>query len=970
MDTGMLFVTALLGVGVVAIAAITMDSEYKDPVKDRYLSARKGLEGDDALRQHIAGEKARYNALIPRTRVPGHDEMEAKVDEKRRNVDAALQAYRAARDVAPTNFDQQFRHLNDAQNNIARPVGLEPPQLLQHMNSYVQRRADHAKNNLDAPDVADFMDVTKVQVNELGIHEKVKTILDDVDTSVYEKGLNDALAAARNIAEVYQVFSDEEPEPGQRLYESKRDVHMRKFAEKVNEHMALVDNSFATGTSDDIVADVYKMIKDQASKYKYPFTLNPQYEGLCLMSEEYLKTQILNKNNVDQDITLKVNSYKNVFIPTLTRMARRLTLWRASEPVWVNFEHDCKLAEAILKHLDAVPADDHMKIVHFCVGEVAKKKIRSIKAIFNKYDAQKDAVRNLVHAELRLIQHAADKVAPMTTLLMRTQGKFLETMPLVLDMVYAQMQRDWTAIVAAYTAIMDGTANREVMLVLPHMYSDFKRQLPYVTITDDKFANHTAVSQYAIAALERRFKSPKQLTANEFPRDWAGDEEEVHVDEWDAVDTADKFINFVGTHAYPGMNDPDSVYEQYELKQYDAFNAVYLNMWKNPAARRANFMDSKYAKAMYHPEMYLPGFDDALLPPAKKAQVAAFMRAVDASNAIWYNAYTAIGNGAVLSAARRFMGARYRRPADHLLGLKDLHDGCAPDANPVVAAMDTDKAMRTDMYSLFSERKARLGVNDTFFAPIDPAYVTDMKNWVTSIAVAAAAGDDETKGAAITRILKCVRSSGELIDLTNPQLTAVVDRVKNLVNNPAAAAVEGTWQHVLAQDDHADDGEFSGKEMEFIEYLDKSTRYASIYDDTLNPQFDALLTSCEAKAQAAVTDADMGDYDSFDARLQDIDINHLNRNFDLTCDTSIAAINKFDWTKRASYAVDANLSTIAFVFDAGEIARGFDKERLAILKEQRERIAALPPGPNRVASVAEANMIAELLRADHAVVFA
>lgn len=962
MDTGMLVMTALLGVATVGIAAITMDSEAKDIPRQRYLAKRGDATGDEAIRRQLALENDRYGALVARNRVPGYGDVTLDIKKKTDATDEIIAAYDASK-AAPI-FGDQRKLLEDARK-IVEPVNILHSPLVNRMDSYVGRRADHVAG-LPADRARAFHDDTVREAGELNNATRVKPSLDLSESYVYEKETQVKIdAVAADPKQAYKVIYDNYDAA---FDDYKKAAHIRLFDAYASLQETVVAGLVASNTQDDIAAEQWQMLKTEAAKYGYVIPPNTIYDALFTKQGVIDKINYINAGFSMKDI---IQAFRDVN-GSLNRMHNAwVDIERTS--LWINFVHDTRHSFQLMRLFSSPDSSDPVAdLKWYCAFVNQKLKLKSLKIT----DDAPSSYQMIGTTHLNeVLRSPADKSSKMTLLLARTGG-FVTKYPnftLVLDTVFNELQGDWTAVKAIFDKIGNNTASKLERRIFPHAYADFRRKLPYVTaFPETKFPGHNAVADLAIKTLKVMYSTADLLTKHGFIHDWPRIKDDAKVVEWANVkDDIEQFVDFVNANEYAGVAEPDE-YKYFGFKEYYAFAHLYKT-WKDPATRNNVLADDRYCKIMYYPDAYLPGYTDAVLSPPAKQAITDLKAAIDTPATNWAMHYAVIPQGAAMDAAREQLGAKYRAILDQLVGLKVLQDRYTTIDRAIPAQVDA--GLRTDAYSLFMERASRLNVNAAFFDPI--ASVNDMKAWVAQVALDAVNGaggagtplealNIKVKG--LRRILKAVKTSyATLVDPADANVRDLVDSVKAVVNPgppapaaapgaappvpPAPAPAAGTWAIIKTQ----------GRD-EFMDFVAKATVYAHLADPTLDPDFSNLLTRYTREAQQAI-DVIENSATPFINKLGHVDL--LMRP-ELCVSSHVKheeAMTYGEWGD-VQGLID-NCGTISKAYDAGEMDCLIDYTRYSQVYFKAARVIDDSDPATRDAEVGDANEWMANLNLDH-----
>ncbi len=1009
MDTGLLTLTVLLGIGIVGVAAVVMDSEQPAPVgtRRRYLEAHakttSTADDDGALRAHIALESARRNALIPKHDVPGHSRMQDLQAAHTARVQEHIRRFQA---VDPGNFAGRFKELRAA-HQISASVGLKSPELEAQIPVLFQDRHRQLQG-LGIEDAAAFHESTKKCAAELGLPQDSSLIVQG-DEHVFTKAITAAFAseshedddALQRIQDKFAILKDDDFEP---TLEGYKLAHKAQFDTVARELLSIIDTHYKTDERHDQVEELYRYLKNEAAEHGYQLDNNETYDEMINGSASFVGIMQTVQEELSSRNFQLFSARQGRYMAARTYLANRQLLaervrgtetWQAYESMYVQLT---RIDEFMLLQ----PNERHLKILHAHAFECMYRKLAEGTVLFDNYLAVAASATTELQKEAEAIQASADKVAPMTTLLVRTGGdkllpidanahsartdavnKFIthipadtllninqawgkvkETLNGVLADVYKQLEPEWTSIRTEYASLVDGSARREIKERLPHKYAAFRRKLPHLTLKDSDFENHGAVSKYAIHELRAKCRGDPKKLSQEFMHDWPDIPDPARAaaarTAWREVgDDPDKFVAFVHEHAYPGIRDVQE-YSLFELKQYKAFEQVYRLHWDK--VRDRTLPDVLYdagCTAMHFPEAYLPGYMDAVSDNARRA-ADALKSALATASPAWADRLQEVERApdVIRIAVLRSLDEPSAWRVDMLRNLKGVRDNCDADPDHAAARPDFDIARRTDMYSTFADRREKVGIDAAYFAAVD---LTDQKNWIQTVATAAndAAIPNDMKVAQFRRLMLCMRGQRRVLsEPTDPndQMTALSTAVE--------PDLRRDWDLVMHSPHAAGEAE-TERERQLLKFAEKWSVYAAPSADA-----DAILQRLTDKRQKSINIAESTGSD------YGVVVPMLSRHLDLYSAAVCNHLRRYKWSDTTTFDDLQAVDVLTRVRDPGTHMIDPDDFKYTDRSQPgrgRTDLDALKYAAVRAASesrpVAEKNALCRRLAVDHAIVF-
>lgn len=882
MDSGMLIMTAVLGVAAVGIAAMTMDStdpraprnNFKARFAEEYDSKVTGMSEVDQVKWARAQDERRKQLLIRRQSMGTKF---AAADFKRNEViqDMAAQV-KASRGTKPegerytTAEDRVLRDRLDVAMNANAAYG-EPAireAVLQSQISKINHRLAHAEDlNLDPTERRAQMELAKKWQRDYGVTHAGLT---EADKALTEEERQAKAAADR--ADFLAALAAIPDDPAEANFDELEAIKAAKPPgydddELDKKYKSLLELAYAAVVTqlakpdatadDDIANEMYRDFKKREKGF-FGKGMKPDLTDP--------KLNLLERTAILDDVNTSFGTEKNVatrsaFIDTLGRSLHRRPSVLAdikALPTYLPYVRQTVIMKSITSLFAAYPTLPHMQIITVCTADYMK----AVHDLADKtkfefgvdIDGKEAAAVALIQNEVAGLARVAD-LNKFRMLMLRTRGRLID-LNAAKAAVLPALRATWQRVLRVYDERAPARSE-----LLSQAFLEFRKLLTqyWGTPTNVEFERYSDVSMATknmlavkIEALADAVDTRADIMAKlsvitseylaEGPDiiDDVNDYFSVIKTAWISNCSSGEGENFMKNVLFPHLPNVEEDIITIEARKVLFARGLYAE-WLLQAtdALRIDFVVNKQITSVVeYPEVYFPEYAVAVYPPASQTLVSELKAAIAAGQgqtALDRREAISRLSPALKSAAEEKATCISIRDADRLLHLKSLIEATlAPPLDPA-AFIDERKI---ELSSLYQMRKADWGlmIVDNYFGliPDGPAFMAGPSRKLgamvvacnTEVANAVAAGvaaDDvlDIKKAFVTKVLNKKRT---LQIPVAPRATPGAQTFDDIVND-VTPSLKAEWLLIQHASDDARPGQFTEREELFNTFLLITTPY-------------------------------------------------------------------------------------------------------------------------------------------------
>lgn len=883
MDTGMLIMTAVLGVAAIGIAAITMDSEDPRAQRSMLKSRAQGAYDDgmtdvEKVIQARELEKQRLNLLMRRQSLgPDHQGAAFARDEALKGMLQDVNSSRGTRQDGEYSLAEDMRLRGRLNNAMAKNALYDEPDLkpriLESQMSKIDHRllqanksgvpVDERRQNLELAKAWDTDYGTKhpgIAVAEANVSGKEAAIRFEQAVNAVPEDTADAnFDALKALKDPLAPGYDEA-------------ILKAKYGRLLNALYADIQTQLALSpdvADDDNALKMYERYEPLTQVFPDLRKANPDPIKLTQRKSAEILSDLKDKWATEMLVASRKTSFDALMAEVERRPESRAFI--QTEEVYRDFVNQINLFDAIQSMYDAyVAADDHFKIICVCSANYMK----NVNALSGftfppEHVTVNDAVKALILAELNGIAAPATvtKVEKLRILMLRTKGLLMDAAALTpaKAAVSAELANEWADVV---NCARDTYESRALFLDLFLAFRS--RMTQYWTPVDADFAGYAAQAAAASAEMDKRLaplgrdiKGKVSAATSSYLEEYSKIPVPAFKDYLTVSWTSSPSEALFRDNIPKELHDSEDRIPTFESQKVIMLKAMYDSSWKNvaDAAARTAFItspDGPHALIEY-PEVYFPGYDAIVYPRDFSAEVRVLTDAVKTAGG------GSAGDIHALSEEIKALPSPMRKVAEKRLHPDSLNvikrlvhlvltlSMTVPEGAP--DSFDTEK--KVAMYSAFRTRMVEWGLNITDDIATLGVDLTDARARIVAIIddAYAAPPSDEEKMSLIKHIHRKVRFAHDLLPAAPAAVpdyySTIADITPALQGAPGPLTVEGTWAHVMAQSDVDVPGDFSERQKAFNRFEKVVTKYWKDVEVAF-PGFGAQLSSVEAKRKDLV----------------------------------------------------------------------------------------------------------------------
>jgi hypothetical protein len=896
MDSGMLIMTAILGVVTVGIAAVTMDSadpqaprnNYKARFAEQYGTDVPGMTEVDQVKWAREQDERRKQLLIRRQSMgPGFEAADFKRQEVIRDMAAQVNASRGVKPNGERYTEDEDRALRDrlelAMNaNAAYEEPAIKKAVLQSQVSKIDHRLAYAKDaTLDPAERRAQMELAKKWQKDYGVEhdtlaEADKALTEEerlAKTAADRQAFIAALAAIpddpndANFDALTAMKTTNPPGYDDDKLEAKYKTLLDIAYANIEKQLALGDDDPAV--DDDLASDMYT---NYNKRNLFPAHLKVNNDAkLKVKLQKDIETVLATGWSNELVVASRIALLDDIDAGLKRRPTPRAHIH--AKDLYINYKKQVIVLKAILSLFVAYPTQNHLKIVSACTADYMKAAHGVDAFDFGAdVDAKIAEVRTtIIPAAVRAIAAlpADEKMEGLRVLLLRTRGRLVDMAAAKAPVLSApsSILAEWGVIIGLYDK---KTKTFEDAELVQNLFLQFRCKLTRYWGDPTEFVRYAEVSASVHERLEAalgeipesdpvtraemiaKFAVVSSSYVKEVP------EMNGPIDDftegvgaaWNPDMAAREMEVFLKTQVFPQLQDIEDVAPTFEARKVLLLRNLFPE-WAGLTTedqRRAFAMTKQLPELVEFPEVYFP---ELAVPVALARDMRAAIDGGRAADALtrYDRAFGGAGVPGLpepfLTAAKAHFSAKIVQDVERLRHLKSLivaiNDVRGRD--PAIPEFYIEK--KIELYSLYITRARDWGlrVADNFglLPAVDLTDATDALRAIITALPAAATVDE--KKACVAHVLNKVRWAHAM--LPQPEFGALIATVRPAMDWAAVQA---------AADDHIDDG-FSARETAFIAFAESSTQYWPNADaDFLG--FTALLKKTSERRDELISEAE------------------------------------------------------------------------------------------------------------------